>query len=73
MERYVGYGNIAGNLILHNHIFIPESPRWLIVRGKELKAVNILEKIYNSITEAKSQLNETKSVLTSETNRNGLY
>ena len=47
--------------------FIPESLRWLIVKGKEEKAVNILEKIYNSVSEATSQLNETKSVLTSET------
>ena len=36
--------------------FIPES-----------KAINILERIYNSITEATNQLKETQSVLTAET------
>lgn len=47
--------------------FVPESPRWLIVKGKEEKAVNILKKIYISNSEAENQLKETKSVLTSET------
>ena len=46
--------------------FIPESPRWLIVRNREERAVNILEHIYSSSKEALVQLNETKSVLTSE-------
>ena len=47
--------------------FIPESPRWLIVKNREEKATGILEKIYNSVAEASNQLKETKSVLTSET------
>ena len=47
--------------------FIPESPRWLIVKGKEEKAVNILKKMCISVSEATNQLKETKSVLTSET------
>ena len=32
--------------------FIPESPRWLIVRNREERAVNILEHIYSSSKEA---------------------
>ena len=44
----------------------PESPRWLILKGKEEKATNILERIYTSSKEALFQLTETKSVLSSE-------
>jgi len=47
--------------------FIPESPRWLILRKKEAQATLTLERIYHSATEALSQLNETKSVIQSET------
>lgn len=46
--------------------FIPESPRWLILKGKEEKATNIFERIYTSSKEALFQLTETKSVLSSE-------
>lgn len=47
--------------------FIPESPRWLIVKGREEKAAGILQRIYQSFQEAEFHLNETKSVLSSTT------
>lgn len=47
--------------------FIPESPRWLVLKGREDRAKNILVRIYCSSMEAIKQLNETKSVTSSET------
>lgn len=46
--------------------FIPESPRWLILKNKVVKARHILNRIYASEEEAGIQLRETQSVITSE-------
>lgn len=48
--------------------FIPESPRWLIVRQNESKAIQILSKIYTQPESVSFQLNETKQMLQNETN-----
>lgn len=46
--------------------FIPESPRYLIVKGSDNRAMGILQRIYSTSEEAKFQLGETKSMLQSE-------
>lgn len=50
--------------------FIPESPRWLILKGRKPAATKILERIYTSPQEASEQLGATESVITSETKSN---
>jgi len=46
--------------------FIPESPRWLIVRGKGQEASAILERIYNSPEEATRQKKLTEDSIAGE-------
>lgn len=46
--------------------FIPESPRWLVLKGKEEKGLSILRKIYASLADAVAQINATKSVISAD-------
>ncbi|MFA5651730.1 MAG: MFS transporter, partial [Proteiniphilum sp.] len=46
--------------------FIPESPRWLVVKGKETLAAKILSRIYTQSSVVSFQINETKQMLASE-------
>ncbi len=46
--------------------FIPESPRWLVVKGKETLAAKILSRIYTQSSVVSFQINETKQMLALE-------
>lgn len=50
--------------------FIPESPRWLILKKREVKAESILNHIYGSTESAIYEMSETKRVIGSETKSN---
>ncbi|HNX88399.1 MAG TPA: sugar porter family MFS transporter [Paludibacteraceae bacterium] len=45
---------------------IPESPRWLIVRSRELEAVKTLNNIYRNKDMVQFQVNETKEMIRGE-------
>lgn len=45
---------------------IPESPRWLIVRGDEQKSMGIYSKMYLTADAVRQQIDDTRSLITSE-------
>lgn len=47
--------------------FIPESPRWLILKRRDAKARRTLRRVFRSETAAERQLAETKTVVQNET------
>ena len=46
--------------------FIPESPRWLTLRGRTADATTILTRIYASASEAERELRQTQAVVSAE-------
>ena len=59
----LGFESLPALLFLMVIFFIPESPRWLIVRNRENEAVNVFSKIYNEKQDVAFQVNETKGML----------
>jgi sugar porter (SP) family MFS transporter len=59
----LGFESLPALLFLFVIFFIPESPRWLIVRNREDKAATIFSRIYNEKQDIAFQINETKQML----------
>lgn len=62
----LGLETIPALLFFGVIFFIPESPRYLIVKGSDARAISILRRIYITDNQANEQLGETKSMLQSE-------
>lgn len=43
--------------------FIPESPRWLLLKGREMKATSVFSRIYREEKEIRDQISETLSIV----------
>ena len=63
----LGFCSLPAILFFCIIFFSPESPRWLILKGRDERAVRIFRKIYLSEVEVDTQLQDTKSVVQSET------
>ncbi len=66
----LGAGTIPALFFFAILFFIPESPRWLIVKEKDDKASKIFSKIYTSPSIISFQIKETKQMLHSKDTSN---
>ena len=62
----LGCETLPDLLFLTVIFFIPESPRWLIVKGRETRATGILQRIYGSADSAQAGLEETRASIAGE-------
>ena len=62
----LGYETIPDLLFLLVIFFIPESPRWLIVKGREEQARSVLSRIYPSPDDVAAQLALTQASIAGE-------
>ena len=62
----LGCETIPDLLFLIVIFFIPESPRWLIVKGQDSRALAIMRRIYSSDSEAEAGLAQTKESIAGE-------
>lgn len=66
MERYVRLETVPALLFFLIIFFIPESPRWLVLRNKDVVAGRILQRIYGSKNESEIQINAIRQVIGKE-------
>lgn len=64
----LGVGLVPSLIFLLAVLFIPESPRWLVLKNRIDRAEGILEKIYTQLAEVKRQVADTLEVSAKATN-----
>jgi SP family galactose:H+ symporter-like MFS transporter len=64
----IGLGVVPAMLLGCASVMLPESPRWLVVRGQKQKALEIFSRIHGAL-QASLQIAEIEKVLAHENNR----